>query len=86
MTIRLCPLYDLVKARALHMLENDCPNHHTVEELRSTDNIWLVRNTVAVALCIARNAIAPQVGVRPHFNKGNFRQATAEIIRQVRRC
>ena len=85
MTIRLCPLYDLVKARALHMLENDCPNHHTVEELRSTDDIWLVRRTVAVALCKARDEIVPQVGVRPYFNKGNFRQARAEIIRQIRR-
>lgn len=84
MTIRLCPLYEQVKARAWTILTDDCPNDHTVAELSSCDNTWLVRNTVAVALCVARDELVPRIGVRPYFNKGNFRRAMSEIIRQMR--
>jgi hypothetical protein len=87
------PFYDEIKARAVEMLNDPAGfNGHSQEEMRSwrKRDRWVLRNSVGVALCQARDELerrlradgtAPVANVRNvvRFNKGNHERAEAEI-------
>jgi len=60
MTIQ-CPYHQQIKTRASEILKYDCPNNHTIPELKASGDIFLIRNTVAVAVCKARDQLAATV-------------------------
>ena len=94
------PHYEAIKARAIAIVCNelhtickrDCPS---LRELCERRNGWRLRNAVSVALCRARDEIAPEListigrdglplGVQRArsdlFNVGNFNRVYGEII------
>lgn len=84
--MKISPLYDKIKFRAVEMLVNPAGfNGHSLDEMRS----WkrgdsVLRNSIGVALCYARDEFEiPTRTPRLTFNKGNFRKASAEIARTI---
>jgi hypothetical protein len=87
------PDYDEIKARALEMLESPAGfNGHSREVIlswkRGRDRWVMLRNSVRVALCRARDEVegrhTASAGKAGRFNIGNFRKAEAEIARKLR--
>jgi hypothetical protein len=78
--------YDAIKARAIALLTApDGFNGRTADEIMSCSG-WSMHNNIGVALCRARDEIAPPWGTRRvgSFNIGNFNKAAGEIARYMK--
>jgi len=76
-----CPYHRQIKTRASEILEYDCPNNHTISELKQTSDTFLIRNTVAVAVCKARDQLAATVPDPSEPRARNPLLARARILR-----
>jgi len=78
-----CPHHQQIKKRALEILEYDCPNNHTIAELRVSANMQLVGNTVAVAVCRARDQLSAKIREQ-HSPLPTKRNQLAAALRDIR--
>ena len=76
-----CPYHQQIKARASEIMKYDCPNNHTISELKASGDIFLIRNTVAVAVCKARDQLAATVPDPSEPKARNPLLARARVLR-----